>query len=326
MVSERDPHLLAALRHAPDRDVAPPPEVSARILAAAREVVRPVPAAPAWRRLGAWLVQPQVGAAFATVAVATLLGVMWGTQAPPPTAPPPQAAPQADAPSPMASPAPAPAPASATLQSPPAAEGQAAKPARRQAAAPERLAKAAEATAPPATPAAPAASPAAVPPAAAPPAAPDEARPAAATTPAAPPTRARSERAANPEPGAFARSQGPAPAALADAAPAFDPLQALEARGTGSWTWHTGGPADERRHDEPQRAWWAAVRLATQGRWQAVTPPQGAPWLVLQHGAGRTRFWLADEALLVVDDQGRSWRAPVSAEQAGHWQRTVSSW
>ena len=44
----RDAHLLAALRHAPDHDVAPAAELSARIQAQARQAVdtrRPAPAA-----------------------------------------------------------------------------------------------------------------------------------------------------------------------------------------------------------------------------------------------------------------------------------------
>jgi hypothetical protein len=80
----RDAHLLAALRHAPDRDAAPPPEVSARILAAAREAVRPARTALPWsQRLAAWLRAPQTGAAFATLVVAALVGLMWSTREPP---------------------------------------------------------------------------------------------------------------------------------------------------------------------------------------------------------------------------------------------------
>ncbi len=88
----RDAHLLAALRHAPDRDATPPREVSERILAAARAAaqssraaVRPAHEAPApwWQRLSAWLTQPQVAASFGTLVVASLVGVMWSTREPP---------------------------------------------------------------------------------------------------------------------------------------------------------------------------------------------------------------------------------------------------
>ncbi len=77
----RDARLLAALRHAPDRDAVPPPEVTARILAAARDAVRPAPAPLSWaQRLAAWLQPPQLGAAFGTIAVAVLVGMMWSTR------------------------------------------------------------------------------------------------------------------------------------------------------------------------------------------------------------------------------------------------------
>ncbi len=88
----RDAHLLAALRHAPDRDATPPREVSERILAAARAAARSSRAAvlsvhetpePWWQRLSAWLTQPQVAASFGTLVVALLVGVMWSTREPP---------------------------------------------------------------------------------------------------------------------------------------------------------------------------------------------------------------------------------------------------
>jgi hypothetical protein len=89
----RDAHLLAALRHAPDRDALPPPDLSARILASAREAAQPAvrrpAAAPWWQplqdRLRAWnrlLAQPAAAGALATVAVATVVGLMWRSGAP----------------------------------------------------------------------------------------------------------------------------------------------------------------------------------------------------------------------------------------------------
>ena len=79
----RDAHLLAALRHAPDRDVVPPAQLTAAILGQARRAVRRR-GARAWRdgmraaleRL--W--QPAPMAAFGTLALATLIGVMWRDQ------------------------------------------------------------------------------------------------------------------------------------------------------------------------------------------------------------------------------------------------------
>jgi hypothetical protein len=89
--TQRDAHLLAALRHAPDREATPPPEVTARILAAARAAVRAEGAAPAWtQRLAAWWGQPRVGvgAAFGTLMAAVLVGVLWSTREPLPRAEP----------------------------------------------------------------------------------------------------------------------------------------------------------------------------------------------------------------------------------------------
>ena len=79
---ERDAWLTQALRHAPDADAAPSPELGETILRAARNAVKtPQAAAPARTnpllRLWSWLARPPVAAGFATVMVATLVGVMW---------------------------------------------------------------------------------------------------------------------------------------------------------------------------------------------------------------------------------------------------------
>ena len=85
----RDAHLVAALRHAPDRDLAPPDALSQRILAQARahaqgSTRRAEPSrAGVWQRaLDALFGRPQLAAAFGTLAVATLVGVMWSTREP----------------------------------------------------------------------------------------------------------------------------------------------------------------------------------------------------------------------------------------------------
>jgi len=78
--SERDAWLREALRHAPDAQAAPPAEISERILRQAHDAVRPVrAAAPANRllQLWSWLARPPVAAGFASVMVATVVGVMW---------------------------------------------------------------------------------------------------------------------------------------------------------------------------------------------------------------------------------------------------------
>ena len=84
--AERDAWLHEALRHAPDADTAPPPRVNDAILRLGRAAVavRAAPSAPTtpswWDRLGAawgWLARPSVAAGFASLMVATVVGVMW---------------------------------------------------------------------------------------------------------------------------------------------------------------------------------------------------------------------------------------------------------
>lgn len=81
----RDAWLSQALRHAPDADAAPPAELSEAILRKARNAVEtPHAAAPArlnpLLQLWSWLARPPVAAGFATLMVATLVGVMWWDQ------------------------------------------------------------------------------------------------------------------------------------------------------------------------------------------------------------------------------------------------------
>jgi len=102
----RDAYLRAALRHAPDADARPPDAVSARILDAARasSMRSDVSRESARRRqgriasmlAGLWTAtaRPSVAGAFATVVVATLVGVLWWERPideamvrPPPAAP-----------------------------------------------------------------------------------------------------------------------------------------------------------------------------------------------------------------------------------------------
>ena len=105
---ERDAHLRAALRHAPDADMQPPPALSALILkeaqAKARDASTP-PRVPRHRllRVWDWLARPAVATGFAGVMVATLVGLMWWDQ------PMDEALPRA--PVPAAAPAPQRAPA-----------------------------------------------------------------------------------------------------------------------------------------------------------------------------------------------------------------------
>ncbi|MBX3604480.1 MAG: hypothetical protein KF788_04380 [Piscinibacter sp.] len=110
---EAVPHdrwLREALRHAPDADAAPPPRVNDAILRMGRAAVapRPVPAPPAPptldERLAAvwdWLARPPVAAGFASVMVATVVGLMWWGRPIEEALPPPEtvsAAPEAATP------------------------------------------------------------------------------------------------------------------------------------------------------------------------------------------------------------------------------------
>lgn len=137
--AELDAHLRAALRHAPDRDTAAPAQLSEQILSAARRSVQPMHEGPAWPRhvraalasaLDA-LTRPAGAAAFASLVLATVIGVMWHEGDPTEVLPErlrrPDAAPRAR------SDTPAPAPtAPATLQTPaePASQAQTAAPDR----------------------------------------------------------------------------------------------------------------------------------------------------------------------------------------------------
>jgi hypothetical protein len=92
----RDPHLLAALRHAPDRDAAPPPALSAHILAQARQAsstvsqpLRPARTAGWLSSLWAWLAQPVAAGALGTVLIAGFIGLMWHGQPVPDAVPRP---------------------------------------------------------------------------------------------------------------------------------------------------------------------------------------------------------------------------------------------
>ncbi len=76
---ERDAWLRAALAHAPDADIAAPPALSAAILRGAAHPPRAAAPALGQRLLDAWswLARPPVAAAFASVMLATVVGVMW---------------------------------------------------------------------------------------------------------------------------------------------------------------------------------------------------------------------------------------------------------
>lgn len=120
--TERDAWLREALRHAPDAQAAPPAALSDAILRHARAATNrertPASQRPvgAWAAAWQWLARPPVAAGFASVMIATLLGLMWWDQPIDPTL--------ARPPAPGATPAPptaqAPAPPAPVSTSPPA--------------------------------------------------------------------------------------------------------------------------------------------------------------------------------------------------------------
>ena len=115
-----DEHLRTALRHAPDRDLEAPRELSAQIVAAAyRAAAEPAPHTvprrwpwPAWR--GARPLRLGASGALASVLLAGVIGLMW--QANPPG--PGRGTDAGDGPSPAATPATASTPQPARAQTP----------------------------------------------------------------------------------------------------------------------------------------------------------------------------------------------------------------
>lgn len=86
---DRDAWLAQALRHAPDANADAPPALSDRILREARAAVRPATLPTRAEPIGplpwlaaalSWLARPPVAAGFASMVVATLVGVMWWDQ------------------------------------------------------------------------------------------------------------------------------------------------------------------------------------------------------------------------------------------------------
>ncbi|MCW5665132.1 MAG: hypothetical protein KIT35_14980 [Piscinibacter sp.] len=153
-----DPWLREALRHAPDAADGPPAKLDDHILRMGRAAVapRPAPTPPAPPSLGErllsawdWLARPPVAAGFASLLVATVVGVMWWDRPLQETLPPRESAPTATAEA-DAVPVPTPAPAPAVVsrgapESPPAPAARPPEPKEtaRKAAAPEPLVPAA---------------------------------------------------------------------------------------------------------------------------------------------------------------------------------------
>lgn len=344
---DRDPHLLAALRHAPDRDALPPPEVSAAILAqahaAARQAVPPPGArGPSWWRasLDRWITRPHWAAAFGSIAVAAMVGILWSVNEPPvpgaPAAPaeraaqePPAQTPAAPSPSAMPPRLSADADTSARAQHN-AAAGKAAERAGTAAKA-EAANRSGGAEAVGAAPVRERALPATGQAVLATPAAPAAAPPPPAPAPAPEAPLSRNAPASVDESRRSSSQQRMAPAALADTrqAAAADPLAGIDAMlaSASGLAWRVADRSVT--HGAAQRAWWASVRAASRGLWTSVAAaPSGAPWLtLLQDGQERAALWIDAEAPALVWREGsRVWRAPVDPSAPGRWQQEVELW
>ena len=300
---ERDAHLREALRHAPDADAAPPSALSQSILRQARLAAAPAPTPAStsrgslWSLLSSWM-RPPVAAGFASLMVATLVGVMWWerpideplteARAPAAAAPAPRgpdvavvAAPSAGADQPLASkdrvltPPAAPAP----MKNDAAAKKSAAPDARRlpgesktspqqRPSAPALRDEKAQSTAPPLAESTAVAAPALPTPEATGAASPRAARQrqaeGAADSPRAD-TEALLSKAAPARPAAAAglgRSTAQNPMAGLRAALAARPEE---------WTWQRGDGAEQPMNEAVQ-AWLGRVDDATRTRWQASAP------------------------------------------------------
>ena len=310
----RDAHLLAALRHAPDCDAAPPPALSARILERARVASASAPPPRRWH--GAWRGvlrlwrEPQRVAAFATLLVALLLGLLWGSQEapllPPPLPPPPEAT--------AAPPAAAEAPVDRAAAKPLADKAQ---PVARERAVPSTRS-------------------AAAPPAVSPP-------PAALPAPAEP-AAARSETTSGSADTATTQGEASADAVLErrrDAAaalgklavapsggPAFARLDELVAGDGATLSWQRG--ASSSAHGPAQRRWWALLRDTTRGAWlrdRAGEPASETAWLtLLESSRPALVLWQSEGSIRLRDSAGVLWRTTPDAAQLQALRQASERW
>jgi hypothetical protein len=329
--------LLAALRHAPDRDVVPPMQLTDAILGQARQAVRR-PGARAWQErvheFFGRLWQPAPMAAFGTLAMATLIGVMWGTQEWPGAAPSLRSEPAA----PAAAPASAP---SALNPSPPAPAPRAAKAAPKPATQvapvggvlasdgppPPRAARddaqresaiAREVTSAVQTPAVVTAR-----------------APAMATTPEIPPQpEALTPPHADAAPASARMRTEVARSAAGAAGPAGNsplagPSREIEGALMGDASRLRWRVAAQRlvAHGNAQRDWWQALAVTTEGRWQPVTPVAdvAAVTLVID-GVPRGSLAFDAQAVIWRDPGGATWRAALAPNAVRALQESVARW
>ena len=314
----RDAHLLAALRHAPDRDVRPPAQVTAAILGQANQAVGSSPMGrQTWhdglRAALHRLWQPAPMAAFGTLAMATLIGVMWGAQnlpdATPGLRPAPAATPNADASVASGAMAEAPLPKAVQPGAPAreaVASGQRATSARPRPSANERpLANAAEATAPTSTAAAPVRQQALQE---------TEARRDAATAVASPPADVP------PAPPSVVLAPGPAPAP-AEAMPRSASLQ-RDARAKSLADPATAGapapaPAAARARSEMATTALGAAALASAA---PLVPAAAEINAAMNADAARVRWRIGAQRLAAHDAAQRDWWSALARATQGRWQ------
>lgn len=352
-----DAHLLAALRHAPDHDLAPPANVSRAILdharQAARQATRPTSSwQPRLRDAFDALWRPAPLAAFGTLAMATLIGVIWGGHElpePTPGLPPPAARAPAGAQPPAEDPAaarradpqagtdivaaqrkpPAPFPAAPGLRrdvsAPPAApvprvEGVDERAAEKQR--PQAKSTAERAALPAVGRAVDAAGDAPLP------------APSSMATPVpvpapqvqsraaiAPQTAAR-EAATLEERGGRASAVDP----LAGAAALIESMPATDAA---RLRWRVA-PQRLLPHTAVQQQWWTRVRQDSQGRWQPADAARGgatAPLVeLLVDDVVQGSIAFDADALVWRDGRGAAWRAELPDAQLARLREAISSW
>jgi hypothetical protein len=263
---DRDEHLCAALRHAPDADVRPGELTKARVLAAARRATQTQTPPRRWW----WAPRWGLGTAFAALLAATVLWVgrddlpQDDVDAPPAATPVPSPSPPAPAPVPPAANETAAPPAPVAERERRAAPPRPAAPARPATQAPAAVPPPAGVRAEDAAPAAkaagsreallaPAPSPSTSPPPAAPPAAAQGAEPAAA------PAAATAAAPAAPS----ARAERSAPAARLSAATAPSPLAGPAAAAL-AWSVDGGPPV------ALPAGWLEEIDRTLAGRWRAA--------------------------------------------------------
>jgi hypothetical protein len=306
-----DDRLRAALRHAPDAMLQPPPALNARVLGDARRALAP----PRWpQRWSAWLMRPATAGTLASLLLVGFIGLMWRDGAPPDSrgraAPNPPDAPIASVP-PVEAAAQAEkiershaaetlsklqttpgaarptAPAAEALRSAPAAVARSGSPPDPRGEERRRV----ETAAPRA--------PAAVAPEPAPSPAQDRMsadaqRPALSAETQSAPAREAGER----EQFAMQGLQPKSPAPTVDD-PLAAPLAAMRAAAI----------------DEPTLAWWTELRAATQGRWRRA-PDDAAPDAAIAAPAtsGSVHFE-ASAVIWQAAPAAPRWRAEIDAMQ-----------